>query len=146
MQLTDESYDKGRKLRHLTGIVLRNLTTGEAPYEKSTNDDFFASAWKPPCQATPANPYIQGERGCVQRVSNVGETVSSVSSRSSHGLPAGGLAGLPGPRRRSARGNLVGVENPVLRQKILADFAVGRMADVFFTLHIPELGGERYPT
>lgn len=135
-------------MRHLTGIVVRNLTTGEVPsrpHEKSTKDDSLAAAWKPPCQAVSTHPYIQGEEGVVQGGSNVGETVGPVHPKPSHGPAAGRLARLPKPRRRSARGNLVGMENPILRQKRLADVVVGRMADVFFTLHIPELGGERYP-
>lgn len=148
LRQTDESYAKGRKLRHLTGIVLRNLTTEEVPsrpHEKSTNDDCLEAAWKHSCQANSTHRSLQREGGEVQVESNVGETVDPVHSKSSHGLAAGKLARSPKPRRRSARGNLVGMENPILRQKRLADVVVGRMADVFFTLHIPELRGKRYP-
>lgn len=150
LQRTDESYAKGRKLRHLTGIVLRNLTTQKVPSRprgKSADDDYLAAAWETPSKDISAHPGIQGEgRGRVEGESSVGETMGPVHSKSSNDLPAGEFERFSRPRRRSARGNPVGTENPILRQKRLECVAAERMADVFFTLHIPEFGGERCPT
>lgn len=140
---------KGRKLRHLTGIVLRNLTTQKVPsrpHGKSTDDDYLAAGWKTSNKDIFAHPDIQGEgRGHVEGESSVGGAMCPVYSKSSNDLPAGEFERLSKPRRRSARGNPVGTEKPILRQKRLEGVAAGRMADVFFTLHIPEFGGERYP-
>lgn len=39
-------------------------------------------------------------------------------------------------RRRSTRGNPLGLESPMARQKRLEDVTAGRMADVFFSLDV----------
>jgi len=120
---------QGRKLRHLTGIALRDLTTcvqktQSARSAKSSDDDVLAGAWKS-AGKLPART----------------EELTSGSSSSGGGLihaksemdltrPGGRL------RRRSTRGNPLGLENPLTRQKRLEDVTAGRMADVFFSLHI----------
>lgn len=139
---------KGRKLRHLTGIALRNLTTQKLllrPHGESTDDDCLAVAWEYPSKTISAHPDIPsgGKRGAEGESSTI-EAVSLVHSKSSNDLSAEGLERSPEPKRRSTRGNPVGMENPILRQKRLEGVTAGRMADVFFTLHILELGGGRY--
>lgn len=139
---------KGRKLRHLTGIALRNLTTQKLPsrpYGESTDDDCLAVAWKYPGKAISAHRDIPsgGVRGAEGESSTI-EAAGLVHSKPLNDLSAEGLERSPKPERRSTRGNPVGMENPILRQKRLEGFTAGRMADVFFTLHVPELGGGRY--
>lgn len=140
---------KGRKLRHLTGIALRNLSTQNVPsrpHEKSTDDDCLAATWKSPSKVISTHPEIQGgEAGSVEGDSSATEAAGLVHSKSSNNLPVGGFEGSPRPRRRSARGNSVRMESPIPRRKRLGDVAAGRMADTFFTLHVLEFGGGRYP-
>lgn len=139
---------KGRKLRHLTGIALRNLTTQKLPSRprgESTDDDCLAVTWESPSKAISTHPDIpsRGKRGAEGESSTI-EAADLVHSKSSNDLPVEGLERSPKPKRRSTRENPVGIENSILRQKRLEGVAVERMADVFFTLHIPELGGGRY--
>lgn len=137
-------------MRHLNGIALRNLTTQKTPARprgKSTDDDSLAAAWMSPGKALSPHSRAHSRTptggGGAEGESSAGGAAGLVHSRSSGDLPAEGLERQQKPRRRSTRGNPVGMENPIVRQKRLEDVAAARMADVFFTLHIPELGGGR---
>lgn len=84
------------------------------------------------------------EDGGSEGESSAAGAAGIVHSKPSGDLPAEAPERPAKTRRRSTRGNPDGMESPLLRQKRLEDVA-GRMADVFFSLHIPELGGGRYP-
>lgn len=134
-------------MRHLNGIALRNLTTQKAasrPRGKSTDDDSLAAAWKSPSKALSLKAEAVKGGGESEGESSAAGAAGLAHSKSSNDLLAEALERPPKPRRRSTRGNPVGMENPILRQKRLEDVAAGRMADVFFTLHVPELGGGHY--
>lgn len=127
---------------------MRNLTTQEVPSRprgESTDDDCLAAALESPSKTISTRRHMPGGEG-VEGENSVIEATGPVCLKSSNDLPTEGLERSPKSKRRSTRGNPVGIENPILRQKRLEGAAVGRMADVFFTLHILELGGGRYPT
>ncbi|KAH8148457.1 uncharacterized protein LAJ45_07559 [Morchella importuna] len=111
----------GRKLRHLNGIVVRNLTTSTTPSRPrgtSTDDDFLAGAWRTASKTLTATQQDESES-------------SLHHSKSSSDL----ASGRPHSRRRSTRG----LDGIVQKQKRLEDV---RMSDVFFSLHIAELGDD----
>lgn len=123
MKLLRTNVEEGRKLRHLNGIVVRNLTTSTTPSRlrgTSTDDDFLAGAWRTASKTLAATQQDESES-------------SLHHSKSSSDL----ASERPHSRRRSTRG----LDGIVQKQKRLEDV---RMSDVFFSLHIAELGGGFY--
>ncbi|KAG0640317.1 hypothetical protein HOY80DRAFT_959534 [Tuber brumale] len=138
----------GRKLRHLTGIALRNLTTSVQKAQstrttKSSDDDALAGAWrsagKRPAQVEELAGGSSSSRGggLIHARSEMDLTKADVDMEVGIDIrPSGRL------RRRSTRGNPLGLGSPMTRQKRLEDVAAGRMADVFFSLHVGDRVGE----
>ena len=91
---------------------------------KSSDDDVLAGAWKS-AGKLPART----EELTSGSSSSGGGVVIHAKSEMDLTRPGGRL------RRRSTRGNPLGLENPMARQKRLEDVTAGRMADVFFSLH-----------
>ncbi|RPA98155.1 hypothetical protein L873DRAFT_1688773 [Choiromyces venosus 120613-1] len=137
----------GRKLRHLTGIALRNFTTSVQKAQshrstRSSDDDVLAGAWKSAAAGKLPARVEEGSGGggvLVPAKSEVDLTRVDVDGDVDVGSGVAGVAGGGGGaglRRRSTRGNPLGLESPMTRQKRLEDVAAGRMADVFFSLHV----------
>ncbi|PWW79442.1 hypothetical protein C7212DRAFT_275581 [Tuber magnatum] len=129
----------GRKLRHLTGIALRNLTTSlhKAQFTRSarsSDDDVLAGAWKSagklPVHAEGSTSGGTG-RGLIHAKSEVDLTKADVDVDVGIDVRPGGRL-----RRQSVRGNPLGLESSMTKQKRLEDAASGRMVDVFFSLHV----------
>ncbi|KAI1526943.1 UV radiation resistance-associated protein [Pyrenophora tritici-repentis] len=130
-----------RKLRHLQGITLRNLTLTPNPPKsrgKTIDDEAIPSTLKSPTKALAQ----RDTRGLAHsRSSSHLNTTDDNVRRSNGGAREPGTtdkAPRPGygtgPRRRSTLewAN----SSPLTRQKKLQDMTAGRMADTFFSLHI----------
>jgi hypothetical protein len=149
---------QNRKLRHLQGIAIRNLTLSPAPTPtrsrgKTFDDDAIPSALKSPTKTlalreSTALTYSRSStdlKSAGREEENVAEDEGRDSFDSNgKGNGNGGLRKpvsptLPvrpakGMRRRSTLewANA----SPLSRQKKLEDITAGRMADTFFTLHM----------
>ncbi|EAT81893.1 hypothetical protein SNOG_10499 [Parastagonospora nodorum SN15] len=125
-----------RKLRHLQGITIRNLTLTSSPLRsrgKTIDDDALPSTLKSPTKALALR-----------------ESKGLAHSRSSSDLklPNGALheptTPTKSPRPAFGRGlrrrSTLEWTNasPLTRQKKLEDIAADRMADTFFTLHVEQ--------
>ncbi|CUS14440.1 unnamed protein product [Tuber aestivum] len=137
---------RGRKLRHLTGIALRNLTTSVEKAQstrptKSSDDDVLVGAWKSvgklPVRAegSTGGGSSGSGGGLIHAKSEMDLTKVDVGVDVDVDVGVDvGLGGRLG--RRSTRGNPLGLESSMTRQKRLEDVAAGRMVDVFFSLHV----------
>ncbi|KAE8849208.1 hypothetical protein PTNB73_05037 [Pyrenophora teres f. teres] len=130
-----------RKLRHLQGITLRNLTLTPNPPKlrgKTIDDEAIPSTLK-----SPTKELAQREtRGLAhsRSSSDLNSTDDSVR-RSNGGAREPGTtdkATRPGYGTGPRRSSTLEWSNssPLTRQKKLQDMTAGRMADTFFTLHI----------
>ncbi|KAF1927591.1 UV radiation resistance-associated gene protein [Didymella exigua CBS 183.55] len=115
-----------RKLRHLQGITIRNLTLSLAPGRsrgKTIDDEALPSTLKSPTKTLALR---ESKALTYSRSSSDLKSIPTTPTR-----PARPTKAL---RRRST------LEwtnaSPLTRQKRLEDITAGRMADTFFTLHI----------
>ncbi|KAF3046997.1 hypothetical protein E8E12_010125 [Didymella heteroderae] len=128
-----------RKLRHLQGIAIRNLTLSLAPTRsrgKTIDDEALPSTLKSPTKTLALR---EGKPLTHSRSSSDLNSIED-EDRFDHGglrkptTPARPVRPAKGMRRRST------LEwtnaSPLTRQKRLEDITAGRMADTFFTLHI----------
>jgi len=137
---------QGRKLRHLTGIALRNLTTSVQKAQstrsaKSSDDDVLIGAWRSTgklpahtgelISGSGSSSSGRGRGGLIHAKSEMDLTRADVDVDVGANVRPGGRL-----RRRSTRGNPLGLESPMTRQKRLEDVTAGRMVDVFFSLHV----------
>ncbi|PSN66269.1 UV radiation resistance-associated gene protein [Corynespora cassiicola Philippines] len=130
-----------RKLRHLQGITIRNLTLNPAPSrsrKKTIDDEGLPSALKSPTKTLA----LRENRGLTHSRSSSDLQSTEDAARRSNGelqpptspqKPArpGEIRGM---RRRSTL-DWTGV-SPLKRQMKLEDIAGSRMADTFFSLHV----------
>lgn len=131
-----------RKLRHLQGITIRNLTLTPSttkPRGKTIDDEAVPSTFKSPAKALA----LRESRGLAHSRSSSDLTSPDDAVRRSNGLrdpttpqksnrPVVGR----GLRRRSTMEWTNA--SPLTRQKKLEDITAGRMADTFFSLHIDD--------
>ncbi|KAI9783229.1 MAG: hypothetical protein M1839_004069 [Geoglossum umbratile] len=128
-------FPSNRKLRHLQGISLRNLSLSHPNrrHRGSTNDDgFLPQSWK-----SPAKLFAQQEQH------QLGHSRSSTDLNTLNFAAASGdtdrTSDIPNSptvarlRRRSTH-NWSGA-SPSTRQKRLEDVTSGRMADIWFSIH-----------
>ncbi|KAK7192539.1 hypothetical protein DPSP01_006481 [Paraphaeosphaeria sporulosa] len=125
-----------RKLRHLQGITVRNLTLVPAPSRprgKTIDDDAIPSTLKSPTKTLA----LRESRGLTH----------SRSSSHLKGHASNKEAAPPSPPEKPKRPGTTGGlrrrstlewmgANPLTRQKKLEDITDSRMADTFFTIHV----------
>ena len=127
---------QNRKLRHLQGITIRNLTlapTPSRPRGKTIDDDAVPSTLKSPTKALA----LRESRGLAHSRSS-----SDLKGRHGNDENAHHLSpekpqrpGISGGLRRRSTLEWTGA-TPLVRQKKLEDIADTRMADTFFTIHV----------
>ncbi|KAF7718513.1 Uncharacterized protein PECH_003676 [Penicillium ucsense] len=120
-------YASNRKLRHLHGISVRNLTVtppSSRARGKTINDDDI-----PNTLTSPSKLLAQNESRPLQP----SRSFTDLASRGASDSRAGKRPELRGSRRRSLLP--WNDPNPVRRQLRLEDITLSRMADIFFTLH-----------
>ncbi|KAF2452053.1 UV radiation resistance-associated gene protein [Karstenula rhodostoma CBS 690.94] len=125
-----------RKLRHLQGITVRNLTLVPAPARprgKTIDDDAIPSTLKSPTKTLA----LRENRGL-----NHSRSSSDLKARGSHNEPSQRASpekpkrpGMTRGLRRRSTLEWMGA-NPLTRQKKLEDITDSRMADTFFTIHV----------
>ncbi|KAG0127108.1 hypothetical protein HOY82DRAFT_580749 [Tuber indicum] len=109
---------------------------------KSSDDDALAGAWKSAGKRPVQVEGLAGGSssssggGLIHAKSEMDLTKADVDMEVGVDVRSGGRL-----RRRSMRGNPLGLESPMTRQKRLEDVAAGRMADVFFSLHVGDRVG-----
>ncbi|KAH9866878.1 hypothetical protein IAQ61_007467 [Plenodomus lingam] len=131
-----------RKLRHLQGITIRNLTLTATPSRargKTFDDEAIPSTLKSPAKALA----LRQGKGLSHSRSSSHLQSSSEATRQNGSLHR---PTTPTNSSRPRLGN--GLErratmewsnaSPLTRQKKLEDITAGRMADTFFTLHVEE--------
>ncbi|KAF2203235.1 UV radiation resistance-associated gene protein [Delitschia confertaspora ATCC 74209] len=132
-----------RKLRHLQGITIRNLTLTPRPTRlrgKTADDEAIPSTF-----SSPAKALAQLEVNTIahSRSSSDLRSVEESPKRSSANIPSQGSPKKPvrpsilKDRRRRSTMEWIGA-SPQERQKKLEDVIAARMADVFFSLHIED--------
>ena len=139
---------QNRKLRHLNGIALRNLTFTQPTRRrrgKTTDDDALPNSLR-----TPAKLLAQREAkklGHSRSASNLRASATSppltarpVSQGRADGSAPPVRPSIGGLRRRSTLewANA----SPIQRQKKLEDILGARLADVFFSLHVESAEGK----
>lgn len=112
---------QNRKLRHLKGLSLRNLSF--APSRLRTSDDTGIDT-------SPRKLEVLRESGQLQ------------ASRSSENLRSEGHAPRVRPQRPRTKSLSLAHANPKTRQKKLEELVDGAVGDVFFSLHV---AGEEEP-
>ncbi|KAL1592785.1 hypothetical protein SLS60_011201 [Paraconiothyrium brasiliense] len=120
-----------RKLRHLQGITVRNLTlspTPSRPRGKTIDDDALPSTLKSPTKTLA----LRESRGLNHSRSSSDLKGHDGNNGSPEKPQRPGIA--RGLRRRSTL-EWMGA-NPLTRQKKLEDITDSRMADTFFTIHV----------
>ncbi|KAF2267577.1 hypothetical protein CC78DRAFT_61088 [Lojkania enalia] len=134
-----------RKLRHLQGITIRNLTLAPPPSRqrgKTIDDDAIPSTLKSPTKALA----LRESRGLVHSRSS--SDLTSTDDRLKQGN--GEVQQPSSPTQRPSRSNRPTMgrglrrrstmewsgANPLVRQQKLENITEGRMADTFFSLHI----------
>ncbi|KAF2628322.1 hypothetical protein BU25DRAFT_365918 [Macroventuria anomochaeta] len=128
-----------RKLRHLQGITIRNLTLTPAPPRcrgKTIDDEALPSTLKSPTKTLA----LRGSRSLTHSRSSTDLNSFEDEDRFDDGslrkptTPTRPVRPTKGMRRRSTLewANA----SPLARQKRLEDITAGRMADTFFTLHV----------
>ncbi|EUC43453.1 hypothetical protein COCMIDRAFT_100749 [Bipolaris oryzae ATCC 44560] len=129
-----------RKLRHLQGITIRNLTLTPSttkPRGKTIDDEAVPSTFKSPAKALS----MRESRGLAHSRSSSDLTSPDDAVRRSNGLrdpTTSQKANRPATGRGLRRRSTMEWTNasPLTRQKKLEDITAGRMADTFFSLHV----------
>jgi hypothetical protein len=128
-----------RKLRHLQGITIRNLTLAPGPSRprtKTVDDEGVPSSLKSPTKALA----LRESRGLSHSRSSSDLNASEDTVRRGNGEPsspskAGARPAISKGMRRRSTMEWQGA-SPLTRQKKLEDITDSRMADTFFSLHI----------
>ncbi|KAI8943337.1 hypothetical protein NX059_001354 [Plenodomus lindquistii] len=131
-----------RKLRHLQGITIRNLTLTPVPSRsrgKTFDDEAIPSTFKSPTKAL-----AQRETKRLSHSRSSSDLKSSPEAARTNGslreptTPT--KPSRPGFGKELMRRTTMDWANasPLTRQKKLEDITAGRMADTFFTLHVDE--------
>ncbi|KAH9866276.1 hypothetical protein J1614_008842 [Plenodomus biglobosus] len=129
-----------RKLRHLQGITIRNLTLTATPSRsggKTFDDEALPSTLKSPTKALA----LREAKGLSHSRSSSDLKSFPEPTRpngSLHGPTTPTKAPRPGFGKEMKRRTTMEWTNasPLTRQKKLEDITAGRMADTFFTLHV----------
>ena len=130
---------QNRKLRHLEGISLRNLTLSSPqlrPRTKPIDDEFLPNAFKSPAKLLAQQELRLSHSKSSEDLSIHGE--SAVVETKQNGQDASRRPAKPSARRRSTL-NWVN-ETPVNRQAMLEEAVAERRPDTFFSLH--EVGAD----
>ncbi|USP78358.1 hypothetical protein yc1106_05632 [Curvularia clavata] len=130
-----------RKLRHLQGISIRNLTLTAGPSKprgKTIDDEAIPSTFKSPAKALA----LRESRGLTHSWSSSDLTSPDDAGRRSNG----GLREPKTPQKTTRPAYGTGLRrrstmewtnaSPLTRQKKLEDITAVRMADTFFSLHV----------
>ncbi|KAK8232384.1 UV radiation resistance protein and autophagy-related subunit 14-domain-containing protein [Phyllosticta capitalensis] len=134
-----------RRIRHLHGITIRNLALAQPssrPRGKTIDDDAIPSTLK-----TPAKTLAQRESRKLEHARSstdlrardlhpIGESAANGQSGQDISLDAPVRPNISRLRRRSTM-KWSGA-SPLERQKKLEDVAEGRMANIFFSLHVAD--------
>ncbi|KAF1849215.1 UV radiation resistance-associated gene protein [Cucurbitaria berberidis CBS 394.84] len=138
-----------RKLRHLQGITIRNLTLTTPPSRprgKTIDDEAIPSTLKSPTKVLA----LRENRGLAHsRSSSQLKSTDAAPRRSSDSLrePTTPPKPIRPPIGKGSRRRMT-MEwtnaSPLTRQKKLEDITAGRMADTFFTLHVEGYEGPVY--
>ncbi|KAH6625517.1 UV radiation resistance protein and autophagy-related subunit 14-domain-containing protein [Boeremia exigua] len=120
-----------RRLRHLQGLAIRNLTLALAPGRprgKTTDDDALPSALTSPAKALAREAAVAHSRSSTD--------LRSIPDEDRFDGPPPSPRPVR-PRRMRRRSTLEWANaSPLTRQKRLEDITAGRMADTFFSLHV----------
>ncbi|KAL6711463.1 hypothetical protein ACN47E_004397 [Coniothyrium glycines] len=132
-----------RKLRHLQGITIRNLTLTPDPRRsrtKTIDDEGLPSALKSPTKALAQreSKSLAHSRSSSDLQSSEDATRRSGASRREPALPTKPVRPSFGKGLRRRTTMEWTNASPLTRQKRLEDITAGRMADTFFTLHVPD--------
>lgn len=132
---------QNRKLRHLQGITIRNLTLTPTPLRqrgKTIDDEAIPSTLKSPTKALA----LRESKGLAHSRSSSDLKTSDDTVRRSSSRLREPSTPTKAPRPTFGRGlqRRTTMEwtnaSPLTRQKKLEDITAGRMADTFFTLHV----------
>ncbi|KAL1798104.1 hypothetical protein ACET3X_002141 [Alternaria dauci] len=129
-----------RKLRHLQGITIRNLTLTATPPKsrgRTIDDEAVPSTLKSPTKALA----LRESRALAHSRSSSNLTApDDAVRRSNGGLREPTTPTRPGYGRSLRRRSTMEWTNasPLTRQKKLEDITAGRMADTFFSLHVED--------
>ncbi|KAF1939273.1 hypothetical protein EJ02DRAFT_408909 [Clathrospora elynae] len=132
-----------RKLRHLQGITIRNLTLTTTPSRsrgKTFDDEAIPSTFKSPTKALA----LRESKGLAHSRSSSDLTSAEKTARHSNGGLRESTSPKASSRPRFGRGlrrrSTMEWTNasPLTRQKKLEDITAGCMADTFFTLHVED--------
>lgn len=140
---------QNRRIRHLHGITIRNLALAQPssrPRGKTIDDDAIPSTLK-----TPAKALAQRESRKLEHARSstdlrardlhpIGESAANGQSGQDISLDAPVRPNISRLRRRSTM-KWSGA-SPLERQKKLEDVAEGRMANIFFSLHVADNEGQ----
>jgi hypothetical protein len=148
---TDSSGPQNRKLRHLHGISLRNLTfvdPSHNPRGTSTDDEVLSHSWQSPTKelALRESPKLEHSRSSTDlpiRSSSTRKAVKRGFITDSQTDSADDVRKKEKHARRPSTGKLrrrstlnwTGA-SPSVRQKKLEDVIGARMGDSFFSLHV----------
>lgn len=144
-----------RKIRHLQGITIRNLTLVQSPARPrrgTIDDDAIPSSLKTPTKALAQRESrkLEHSRSSNDLRSNDLKPISEsavadppkVDNKDANALDPSVRPGLGRMRRRSTM-EWSGA-SPLERQKKLEDVTGGRMANTFFSLHVDSIGEPVY--
>jgi hypothetical protein len=132
---------QNRKLRHLQGISLRNLSLSHPNrrHRGSTNDDgFLPQSWKSPAKLLAQQEQHQlGHSRSSTDLNTLNLAAASGDTDRTSDVPDSPT--VTRLRRRSTH-NWSGA-SPSTRQKKLEDVTSGRMADIWFSIHCSGIEG-----
>jgi hypothetical protein len=147
-------HRKNRRLRHLQGISIRNLSINAPqtrPRSASVDDEALPYAKKSPAKTLAIRNQKQLEHSRSQTNLRSIQESASTSSLDAKGkenaIDDGGFITPPRPRLQTMRrrSTLEWVNaSPQVRQKKLEDILVTRMVNVFFSLHVDGLAEPIY--
>lgn len=121
---------QGRKLRHVNGIALRNISEKPPvrPRGRSNDDASIAGSWRSPTQ-----------------ILTIKEEAALTHSKSSNDLRAAAAAAAQLNATDTAKGrrrrNTLRIDDPLSMQRLFEEAPSARLPDTFFTLHHSSVGG-----
>lgn len=131
-----------RKLRHLKGLVLRNLDLSgshDRPRRKTIDDDALPNSLKSPAKLLALREVrtLEHSRSSADLRPIDESAISDKISKADNGMPKSPNGKLrPSMAKLRRRSTMEWAASPHLRQKKLEDVSARRMADMFFAIHV----------
>ncbi|KAF8460481.1 UV radiation resistance protein and autophagy-related subunit 14-domain-containing protein [Kalaharituber pfeilii] len=121
----------GRKLRHLNGIAIRNISEKPVarPRGRSNDDASIAASWRSPSQILSSK-----EEAALTHSKSSSDLHFAAMAQQHAATPSNTMKG----RRR--RSTWLDLDDPLALQKMFEEAPTTRLPDTFFTLHHASLG------